>query len=208
MSMIRVINAWFNHAGLRRFFVQTRKPLGLLALLVLLVFVRSPAWFWIGLAVSLAGAAVQWWCFACIMTSQELAVNGPYRFVRNPMYLARYVLILGFVLMLLDPAQPWRWAMPVVYTTCYLFFMHNRVRREERKLAPIFGAAYAAYLRDVPRFVPAWRPRTDGRTLYWDRAAFRRNHGARNLAVVLAGYAIAYLVVFHLLPRWCPGVGG
>jgi len=204
MSLVTAINTLFNHPGLRRFFVRARAPLGLLALLAALALIRPSGWFWGGMAVSLAGAAAQAWCFGCIMTSQELAVNGPYRFVRNPMYLARYVLILGAVLML-DPTRPWRWMAPVALTVVYLFFMHNRVRREERKLAPLFGAAYQRYLLAVPRFVPARRPYPEGRTRYWNPAAFRRNHGARNLAVVLTGHAFAYLAVYHLLPRWTGG---
>src|SRR5690554_8038712 len=101
MIFLDQLNALFNHPGLRRFIVRTRQPLGILALLAALWLVPTDSsWFWIGMAISLVGAAGQWWCFACIMTSQELAVNGPYRYVRNPMYLTRYVLILGLVLML------------------------------------------------------------------------------------------------------------
>ncbi len=204
MSIVSAINTLFNHAGLRRFLVHSRLPLGAAALAVLLSLVRPSPWFWRGLAISLVGALAQGWCFACIMTSRELAVNGPYRFVRNPMYLARYILVLGAVLML-DPTRPWRWLAPAALTLVYLFFMQNRVRREERKLAPLFGEAYQRYLRAVPRFVPALKPFPEGRTRYWNPAAFRRNHGARNLAAVLAGHAFAYLVVYHLMPRWAGG---
>ncbi len=200
MFIVSSLNALFNHPALRRFFVHVRFPLGMAAGLLALLFVPPGPWFWRGLAVSLAGAAAQWWCFACIMTSRELAVNGPYRFVRNPMYLARYVMVLGLILML-DPTRPWRRLLPVVYTAGYLFFMWNRVRREERKLAPLFGEAYQRYLREVPRFVPRLRrPFPGGRTWYWNPAAFRRNHGARNAAIVLSAYLAAYLVVWHLLP--------
>ena len=202
MSLISSLNALFNHAGLRRFIVRTRLPLGAAALLAALWFVPADSpWFWRGMAVSLAGAAGQWWCFACIMTSQELAVNGPYRYVRNPMYLTRYLLILGLVLML-DPVRyGWSWLLPVAYSLVYIFFMHNRVRREERKLTPLFGASYERYLREVPRFLPGHRPFPGGRSLYWSPAAFRRNHGARNACAVMAGYLLAYLLVFHVYPR-------
>ena len=127
-----------------------------------------------------------------------LASPGPADIVNNG------ALILGAVLML-DPTRPWRWMVPVALTVVYLFFMHNRVRREERKLAPLFGADYQRYLLAVPRFVPARRPFPEGRTRYWNPAAFRRNHGARNLAAVLAGHAFAYFAVYHLLPRWMGG---
>ncbi len=201
MIFLDQLNALFNHPGLRRFIVRTRQPLGILALLAALWHVPTDSsWFWIGMAISLVGAAGQWWCFACIMTSQELAVNGPYRYVRNPMYLTRYVLILGLVLMLDPTRTAWSWLAPVLYTLFYLLFMRNRVLREERKLTPIFGESYARYLREVPRFVPGHRPFPGGRTLYWNPVAFKRNHGARNALAVLIGYLLAYLLVFHLYP--------
>lgn len=197
MGLFAPLHAIFNHPGMRRFVVRTRLPLGL-ALGVGLLYFVDQAWFWRGLAVSFVGAAGQWWCFACIMTSQELAVNGPYRYVRNPMYLTRYLLVLGFVLML-NPVT--RWWLPLAVTILYGFFMHNRVRREERKLAPIFGDSYRRYLAEVPRFLPSLRPFPGGRTLFWNPVAFRRNHGARNLLLVLVGYAAAYALVFHVFHR-------
>jgi hypothetical protein len=106
---------------------------------------------------------------------------------------------------MLDPTLPWRWLAPLVFSVGYLFFMHNRVRREERKLGPIFGAPYANYLKSVPRFLPTWRAYPGGKTFHWNAAAFRRNHGARNLTVVLSGYLLAYLVVYHLAP-WIRGM--
>ena len=198
MELLSPLHALFNHPGLRRFVVKLRQPLGLAAAVTALWYVDpvSP-WFCRGLAVSLLGAMGQWWCFACIMTSKELAVNGPYRFVRNPMYLTRYVLVLGLLLMLDPVATGW---LPVGYTVIYLLFMRNRVRREERKLAPIFGESYQRYLREVPRFVPSCKPFPGGRTIFWNPEAFRRNHGARNALAVLIGYAVAYALVFHLFP--------
>lgn len=197
MGMLDPLHALFNQPVLRRFFVRLRLPLGLIAGGLALWF-ADPAWFWPGVAVSLVGAMGQWWCFACIMTSQQLAVNGPYRFVRNPMYLTRFVLVLGFIIML-NPIA--RWWMPVAYAVIYFLFMSNRVRREERKLAPIFGEPYQRYLQQVPRFAPSLRPFPGGRTAFWNPEAFRRNHGARNAVTVLATYAIAYVLVFHVFHR-------
>ena len=192
---LSLINRLFNHRGLRRFFVKLRTPLVLAAVTGALLLVRPSPWFWGGLVVSLCGATAQWWCFACIMTSKELACNGPYRFVRNPMYLARFVMVLGLLLMV-DPTQQLRWLAPAVFVVFYGFFMHNRVRREEHKLRAIFGKPYEEYLRKVPRFLPALQPRFVGKTFYWNKTAFRRNNGARNMALVLAGYAIACALTY------------
>lgn len=192
---LSAINRVFNHLGLRKFFQKLRNPLILLACLTAFQLVPKSPWFWVGITVSFCGAAFQWWCFACIMTSKELAQNGPYRFVRNPMYLARYVMVLGLFLML-DPTLPWRWLWPAGFSLFYAFFMHNRVLREERKLREIFGAPYLNYLKAVPRFVPSLLPSYPGRTMYWNRVAFSRNNGIRNMLLVLTGYLVACVLTY------------
>ncbi len=96
--LLAPVHDLFNHPRLRSVLLRLRLPLGLVAG-VLLVLSIAPEWFWPGLVVSAAGALFQLWCFSCIHTQHELAVNGPYMFVRNPMYLARFLLILGIVLM-------------------------------------------------------------------------------------------------------------
>jgi protein-S-isoprenylcysteine O-methyltransferase Ste14 len=142
------------------------------------------------LAVSLFGEAIQLWCFASLQKNEVLAANGPYAMVRNPMYLGRYFLLLG---MLMLPGNAW---MPWVFTVVYYFYMVNRVRREEALLAPTFGDAYARYCAAVPRFLPRLTPHPGGRIAYFDWGTFVRNHGLRNLAQVAAFYALAGYFAF------------
>ena len=148
MSLITAINTLFNHPGLRRFFVRARAPLGLLALLAALTLIRPSGWFWGGMAVSLAGATAQAWCFGCIMTSQELAVNGHYRFVRNPMYVGMASVLLGEALAFAS------WillAYALIVVSAFIAFVHLY---EEPGLQRKFGKAYEDYCRQVGRWLP------------------------------------------------------
>jgi len=75
--------------------------------------------------------------------------RGPYAAVRNPLYLFSFIGVVGMGLvsenlLVLGLA-------PLVFLVYYPFV----VRSEERFLLARFGAAYADYLRRVPRFVPA-----------------------------------------------------
>ncbi|MEW6595052.1 MAG: isoprenylcysteine carboxylmethyltransferase family protein [Thermodesulfobacteriota bacterium] len=77
--------------------------------------------------------------------------SGPYAMVRNPLYLFSFIGVVGMGLVsenLLILALA-----PLVFLVYYPFV----VRSEERFLLARFGAAYADYLRRVPRFIPNWR---------------------------------------------------
>ncbi len=185
------INSFFNHEGLRRFWLRIRFLVGVAALCLLIPFVQRE-WFWIGLAVSLLGEAIQLWCFASLKKTKVLACLGPYALVRNPMYLGRYFIVLGVVLLL---GLPGVWAI-APYTVFYGFYMYNRVRREERKLAEVFGADYEAYCRRVNRFLPSFGGGELRCVPYWNWGLLTGNHGWLNAAALLAAYAVLYYFVF------------
>ena len=183
------VHGLFNHPALRRTLVRLRVPLFVLVGFALIWYAKRD-WFMPALAVSLFGEAIQLWCFASLQKNQVLAADGPYAMVRNPMYLGRYFLLLG---MLMLPANVW---LPAAFTIVYYFYMVNRVRREEALLARTFGDAYARYCAAIPRFLPRLSPHSEGRIAYFDWETFVRNHGLRNLAQVAAFYALAgYFVV-------------
>lgn len=180
----------FNNFTLRKTLLALRLPivLGLVAALLLSI---DPHWFWPGLVVSLAGMVLQLWVFGCIRTREVLAVNGPYMFVRNPMYIARFLLILGLVLM---TGIPW---LLLVYVPVYYFYMTNRVEREEPVLHEAFGGEYLSYCKHVPRFLPRLKPYSQGRFWYFSMENFQRQHGAMNLLVFVVLYIACYVAAFH-----------
>ncbi len=185
------VHGLFNHPALRRTLVRLRVPL-FIALGLALIWHASRDWFLPALAVSLFGEAIQLWCFASLQKNQVLAANGPYALVRNPMYLGRYFLLLGMLLLV---GSGWLLA---AFTIVYYFYMVNRVRREEALLAPTFGEAYARYCSAVPRFLPRLTSHAGGRIAFLDWQTFVRNHGLRNAAQVAAFYALAGYIVFFV----------
>lgn len=183
------IHRLFNHPALRRLLVRLRIPL-FVAAGALLAWHARPEWYVPALAVSAFGEAIQLWCFASLQKNQVLAANGPYALVRNPMYLGRYFLLAGMLLLL---GNGW---LIAAFTAFYYLYMVNRVRREEALLAPTFGEAYARYCAAVPRFVPRLTPHPQGRIAFFDWDTFVRNHGPRNLLEAAAFYALAYYFAF------------
>ena len=126
-NLLNRINSIFNDKKIRKTLLKLRLPLGIIAFVVI-AFLIKPAWFFPGLVVSALGELAQVWCFSTIKTRKKLTVAGPYMFVRNPMYLSRFLLIFGILLMTGNP-----WIM-LVFVILYYFYMVNRVRREEKDL--------------------------------------------------------------------------
>jgi protein-S-isoprenylcysteine O-methyltransferase Ste14 len=77
----------------------------------------------------------------------RLITNGPYRFVRHPMYLAVILVEFGGLLIYRN------WA--VLIFAVMMFGLLRRARREEQALAELLGEQWLDYTRRVP----AWLPR-------------------------------------------------
>jgi protein-S-isoprenylcysteine O-methyltransferase Ste14 len=110
----------------------------------------------------LIGWAAMLWCFwnflvngrgtpAPIDPPKELVAVGPYRFVRNPMYVAGIIALFGWILW--SPSLPLILAPFLFFTAAHLFVTGY----EEPTLKNKFGAAYEEYCRRVPRWIPKFK---------------------------------------------------
>jgi protein-S-isoprenylcysteine O-methyltransferase Ste14 len=88
---------------------------------------------------------------APVFPTRHLVVNGSYRYVRNPMYVAVTSLILGQALLLGDPPPHLRNSPLAGW---HLFV----VLYEEPTLRKTFGAEYETYCTHVPRWIPRLTP--------------------------------------------------
>ena len=72
---------------------------------------------------------------------------GPYRWVRNPMYLGHLIFMTGLAITF----QSWVAIGLVVF---HLFWFQKRVVEDEARLQARFGADYSAYKKRVKRWIP------------------------------------------------------
>jgi len=84
--------------------------------------------------------------------SEGLVADGPYRYVRNPLYLANLPMMAGIGMM----ASRLGWFFIVIATWV---FVYRLIFREEDGLLKNQGASYREYFEAVPRFWPALSPR-------------------------------------------------
>jgi protein-S-isoprenylcysteine O-methyltransferase Ste14 len=131
------------------------------------------------IAVAAAGAAVRIWGTAYLgtgvvhnaqmkagdSTAGQVLADGPYRFMRNPLYLGSY-LTMAAISVLMPPSGA------AVCLVLMAFFLLRLILGEEAFLAPRLGEPYLAYCKAVPRLIPSLWPRVPKGTItpHWGRA--------------------------------------
>jgi protein-S-isoprenylcysteine O-methyltransferase Ste14 len=113
-----------------------------------------------------------------------LITDGPFAWVRNPLYLGNTIGLAGACL-LLGPA----WLAGAAALASLLWYAVI-VRWEEQVLTRLYPESYPAYVAAVPRFVPRIPPRAarappDGREPYPWLKVLRRERGAIATALVI-----------------------
>ncbi len=108
------------------------------------------------------GALTIVWCFwdftfkgrgtpVPIDPPKELVTSGPYRYIRNPIYLSVILILLGHFMWF-----GFWWLL--VYAGLAFLVTHLYVTHfEEPNLRNRFGASYEHYLSHVPRWIPRFR---------------------------------------------------
>lgn len=77
--------------------------------------------------------------------------RGPYRWVRNPMYVGMFLILMGEILFFASLL------LGIYAGALWLFFNFFVVWYEEPHLRKKFGPAYEAYLKKVPRWIPKFK---------------------------------------------------
>ena len=185
-KLLSRINLIFNNKRLRIILNQLRYPIFLFVLILLLTQIQ-PSLLLPGFLVSLFGELIQIWSFATLDKNQSIVTTGPYSLMRNPMYIGRFFLLGGCLLLI---GRIW---ILILFTVLYYFYMINRVRREETRLHEIFGNEYVSYCSRVKRFVPSFKQFNwkSLRTFKWRLLV--QNHGHWNFALLIASYLLFYL---------------
>jgi protein-S-isoprenylcysteine O-methyltransferase Ste14 len=104
-------------------------------------------------SVSIVMAAVktlgkEWSVTARLVEGHKLAIKGPYRFVRHPIYTGMFGMLVATGLAISH------WLALVVAVAIFFIGTVIRVRIEERLLREEFGPEFEAYARRVPAMLP------------------------------------------------------
>ena len=186
---LQSIHNIFNNKKTRKILVKFRLPIALI-FIIFVIFQIKKEYFFYGLSISLFGEFIQVWCFSSLDKQKTIAIRGLYAITGNPMYLGRYVIILGGIVLTGNIF------LITFYTLFYYFYMVNRVKREEKTLADIFGEDYINYCEQVNRFFPSFKI-SSFKTLFFFRwKLFFQNNSHWNILSLLITYLIIYYVIY------------
>ncbi|MFZ0635651.1 MAG: isoprenylcysteine carboxylmethyltransferase family protein [Candidatus Acidiferrales bacterium] len=145
IQMVAYACVWFFH----------RNPLG-----PIVPMARWLEWIVAALSVGIAAVSVwfvlvsvrtlgkQWAYVARVVEGHQLIVNGPYRVVRNPIYLGMFGMLVATGLALTQ------WPVLLACVGIFVAGTVIRIRREEKLLREAFGAQFEDYARRVPALFP------------------------------------------------------
>jgi protein-S-isoprenylcysteine O-methyltransferase Ste14 len=156
-----VAQFWINAAlrsviwlGMAAFLAYQKKPDGASFLAV-----RTDVTGWIGGAIVVTGLAFHFWSSVTLARGERqgpetLVTDGPFRFIRNPIYLAGVTLLLGVGLLY----STWPVVDLILPLLLLLYFHVAVVWIEEPALRRRFGSTYDEYCERVPRWLPVTTP--------------------------------------------------
>jgi protein-S-isoprenylcysteine O-methyltransferase Ste14 len=179
--------------------------------------------FALGTAIVALGALIRSWAESYLHSSivhdaalhgEQLVADGPYRHVRNPLYLGNLFLVVGI------GALASRLGFLFMSIGMFLF-VYRLILREETTLLQSQGDSYRRYFAAVPRLLPALAPRVPasgakanwldgftGELFMWGGAAamavFTATRNIRYFWLVFGLGMVIYLLQSYLRTRHKP----
>tara|TARA_X000001036_G_C20693524_1_gene810358 strand:+ start:2000 stop:2584 length:585 start_codon:yes stop_codon:yes gene_type:complete len=97
------------------------------------------------------------------LKSSGLATNGPYAYVRNPIYIGNTIIWCGAVLLSNTP-----FLLPTVFFIFLFFSVEYNViiSLEEEYLSKEYGNQYLKYKKNVPKLIPKFSKWDGGKNFY------------------------------------------
>ena len=165
---------------------RIRVPLGFL-FAAFYIWRAHPAWWSVaaGGLLALLGISIRALASGHVKKNVELAITGPYAYVRNPLYLGSIVIAIGFTIAARDV-----WV--ALALVAFFWVVYVPVIRSEGKYLREHFANYDEYARRVPTLVPhtlwfAGATKGFSRELYFRHREYNALLGAAGMMAVLIG---------------------
>ncbi len=155
-------------------------------LAIAVILLARPVWtsIFLGVLISFFGLAIRAWASGHLRKEKTLAVSGPYRYSRNPLYVGNFLLGIGIVV----GARSW-WVFGL-FVGYYGIFYPLIIRRERNRMRELFPQQYEEYRKKVPLFFPSIRKHYPAKGKFsW--ALYMRNKEYR----ALQGTVLVWLIL-------------
>lgn len=170
-----------------RFQKVTMKTIPVFLLIVLLIiFARpKPHLFLAGLPFIVAGEMLRLWAAGHLSKNREVTTTGPYSYVKNPLYLGTFLIMIGFCFL----ASRWE-ILTVGLAGFFVYYAPFKKKVEADRLREIFGSAWDDYDRSVPDYLPRLSPYEKRGQHRWEWSRVVSNSEHETAIVTLTGVVI------------------
>ena len=177
---------------LRKHRVLIARVIWLLLFLYLFVYLRQPVKAlgslegMIGIVLIGAGVLVRSLSAGMLHKNEQIATQGIYGMVRNPLYFGSLLLLLGINVIIANPVA---WVVSLLlFAITYI----PTILGEEEGLASTFGETWVAYKNSTPRLIPNPLKLGELRHTNWNARQWYKNHEHNTVLAALAILALLY----------------
>ncbi|MFC1566381.1 methyltransferase family protein [bacterium] len=180
------------------FLYKYRVTFGFIYGFMFLVFSKptSIKFIYIGLTIALFGEFIRLLSSGYLIKTDRLTTNGPYSFVRHPLYFGSFLMGLGlcvsiFSIQYLTSSTIFMISFLLLFLSVYIPVL----RREESVLIEKYSDLYKQYKNHVPMLLPRLFPYSskDNEEVKFDKKVFMRNREYRALLGLLFIIIIIFL---------------
>jgi protein-S-isoprenylcysteine O-methyltransferase Ste14 len=140
---------------------KLRVPAGFLLVIAFLYFAApNNQSLSVGGPIAFGGLLLRAWAAGHLEKNRQLAVSGPYGYMRNPLYLGTLIVALGFVI------AARRWELGLLFALVFGGVYLPVIELEEQHLRHLFPS-YEDYASRVPLLIPKFRRPGNPRRFAW-----------------------------------------
>lgn len=141
-----------------------------------------------GTILVVIGESIRLWASGHVKKNKMLATDGPYAFVRHPLYVGNILVLLGF-----SVASMLWWAY-VLMAFLLWFYYPPAIAYEDKKLQGIFGEQWENWSRDIHALIPTFKAKSSQAGSEW---SFRQSL-MQNVEPVIALYLAVFLYFLYI----------
>lgn len=165
-----------------RYHEQSRQWFAVLfVLLVSLMGETTQLLFVIGTVIAAFGEAIRMWASGHVKKNKVLATDGPYAYVRHPLYVGNILLLVGFSI-----ASSLWWSY-VLMAALLWFYYPPAISYEDNKLKNLFGEQWENWSRDIHALIPTFGRKAGSASSDWSFRQSLMQNGEPVIVVYLIG---------------------
>jgi protein-S-isoprenylcysteine O-methyltransferase Ste14 len=149
-----------------------------------------------GIGYIIAGVLIRLWSNGYAIKNDKLTTSGPYAFVRNPLYLGTFLIVIGFIIALKSDPAIFEWIGGGVFFIALSTVYYFTIKEEQGMLLARYKNAYSDYCKQVPAIIPCLIPYNNG-----EKWAFNLQRLINSKEHKTVFWIFILLVVFHIKTR-------